>query len=83
VDIKIYDRIIRGFILDESEAKYLVERVLRFHPDGSIDRESGKQWFYKSSVTVLETELHEEDVKELVDMAIDTQDKQWFSELMK
>jgi hypothetical protein len=81
VDIKIYDRIIRGFILDESEAKYLVERVLRFHPDGSVDQENGKQWFHKSDVAILDDTLHEEDVSELVDLALDHRQFEWIGEL--
>jgi hypothetical protein len=83
VEIKIYDRIIRGFILDESESKYLVERVLRFHPDGSVDKESGKQWFYKSSVVILDDTLHEEDAKELIDLAIDMRDITWAKQLSR
>jgi hypothetical protein len=83
VDIKIYDRIIRGYVIDEAELQYLVRKVLRFHPDGSISRENGKQWFYKSSVVILDDTLHEEDAKELIDLAIDMRDIQWAKQLSR
>jgi hypothetical protein len=83
VDVKVYDRIIRGYVIDEAELQYLVRKVLRFHPDGSIDRESGKQWFYKSSVVILDDALHEEDAKELIDLAIDMRDITWAKQLSR
>ncbi|WP_394139585.1 hypothetical protein [Cytobacillus oceanisediminis] len=78
VNLTLYT--VYGYLLEAGEP-HVVLQVYREYKNGEKDWYSPFKETTFYNVTAIEAETHPDDLRELVNMAIDTADKEWFIEL--
>jgi hypothetical protein len=73
-----------AFIVDMSDNQCQVAKVYREMPDGRINHYHNcpTNWIYKSELNPTEDIVYPEDVQALINLSLDSWDKDWFEELM-